>query len=70
VTRGCASSLGGGVIDVNYGSVAWLIEASRRVGQNFTLAFEVRAVSRTDPEDPLHFFRRDSFVQLGLQYHY
>ena len=62
--------LGGAVIDLNLGSVALLIEASRRMGENFTLDLEVRAVSRTDAEDPLYFFRRDSFVQLGLQYHY
>ena len=62
--------LGGAVIDLNLGSVAWLIEASRRMGENFTMDLEVRAVSRPDAEDPLYFFRRDSFVQLGLQYHY
>ena len=32
--------------------------------------FEVRAFSRADAEDPLYVFRRDTFVQLGLQYHY
>lgn len=62
--------LGGAVIDVNSGSVAWLIEASRRVSQNFTVDFEVRAFSRTDAEDPLHFFRQDGYGQLGLQYHF
>ena len=62
--------LSGAIIDVHFGSVAWLIEASRRMGENFTMEFEVRAASKTDAEDPLHFFRRDSFVQLGLQYHY
>ena len=62
--------LSGAVIDVNLGSVAWLIEASRRIGENFTMDLEVRAFSRADAEDPLYFFRRDSFVQLGLQYHY
>ena len=62
--------LSGAVIDVNVGSVAWLIEASRRMGENFTMDLEVRAFSRADAEDPLYFFRRDRFVQLGLQYHY
>ena len=62
--------LGGAVIDVHLGSIAWLIEASRRIGESFTTEFEVRAFSQTDPEDPLYLFRRDSFVQLSLQYHY
>ena len=62
--------LGCAIIDVHLGSVAWLIEASRRVEESFTMDFEVRAFSRTDIEDPLYSFRRDGFVQLGLQYHY
>jgi hypothetical protein len=62
--------LSGAVIDVNLGSVGWLIEASRRIGENFTMDFEVRTFLRADAEDPLYFFRRDSFVQLGLRYHY
>ena len=62
--------LGGVIIDVHFGSMAWLIEASRRVGESFTMDFEVRAFSRADAEDPLYVFRRDTFVQLGLQYHY
>ncbi len=62
--------LGGALVDLQFGSVSWLIEASRRVGENFTMDFEVRAIVNTDPEDPLHFFRRDSFVQLLVEYHY
>ena len=62
--------LSGAIIDVRLGSVAWLIEANRRLGESFTMDFEVRAFSRTDVEDPLYSFRRDSFVQLGFQYHF
>ena len=62
--------LGGAIVDAHLGSVAWLIEASRRVGESFTMDLEVSAFSGTHAEDPLYFLRRDSFVQLGLQYHY
>ena len=62
--------LAGAVVDLDLGSVAWLIEASRRVGDRFTADFEVRAFANTDPGDPLYNFRRDSFIQLGFSYHY
>lgn len=62
--------LAGAIVDLELGSVAWLIEASRRVRQSFTADFEVRAFSNTDPEDALFSFRRDSYAQLGFSVYY
>ena len=50
--------LGGAILDVELGTVSWLVEASRRVGETFTADFEIRAAAKVDPEDPLYFFRR------------
>ncbi|MGI9626711.1 MAG: hypothetical protein ACR2QM_07740 [Longimicrobiales bacterium] len=62
--------LGGAVVDVELGTVSWLIEASRRVGSTFTADLEVRAFSNVDPTDPVYSLRRDSFVQLGFSFFY
>ena len=62
--------LGGAIIDVDLGSVAWLIEASRRVGANFTADFEIRASANVNQDDPLYFFRRDNYGQLGVRWYY
>lgn len=62
--------LAGAVVDLEFGTVSWLIEASRRVDDSFTAEFEVRAFANADPADPLFGFRRDSYVQFGLAYYY
>lgn len=62
--------LGGAVLDIEYGSISWLIEASRRVGDSFTAELEVRAASRVDPMDPLYLFRRDDHAQLGVSWYF
>lgn len=60
----------GAVTDLEYGTVSWLVEASRRVGERFTADFEIRANANVDPMDPLYLFRRDSFAQLGVSFYY
>jgi hypothetical protein len=62
--------LGGAIVDLELGTVAWLIEAKRRVGASLTADFEVRAFSNTGVADPLHAFRRDGYAQLGLSFYY
>ena len=65
-----SEALGGAIVDLEFGTIAWFIEASRRVGASFTVDFEVRAFSNTALEDPLYAFRRDSYAQLGLSFYY
>ena len=62
--------LGGVVIDRNTRSTALLVEASRRIGNRWKLGVEFRSFFNTDPGDPLHSFRRDSYGQLLLSYHF
>lgn len=62
--------LSGAVIDVELGSLSWLIEASRRVGDSFTADFELRAATGVDSVDPLYFFRQDDYVQFGLSWYF
>lgn len=62
--------LGGAVLDVEFGTVSLLLEASRRVGESFTASFEIRSAANVDPEDPLYLFRRDTYAQLGVGFYY
>ena len=62
--------LAGAIVDTELGTVLWLVEASRRVGQSFTVNFEIRALANTHPDDPSYFFRQDSYGQLGLTWYY
>lgn len=64
------TALAGAILDVEVGSVSWLVEASRRVGQSFTADFEIRASANVDAEDPLYLFRRDSYAQFGVSWFY
>lgn len=62
--------LGGAIVDVDNGSMAWLLEARRRVGDRWTLDLEARGFLNADSGDPLYGLRRDAYVQLGLGWHF
>jgi hypothetical protein len=46
------------------------IDASRRLGDRWTLALRVRAVGGTQPADPLFSIRRDAHVEVELAHHF
>jgi hypothetical protein len=62
--------LAGFSYDLDFDSVSFLLEASRRVGNNIKLALDVRLFNADQPADPLFFFRRDDHIQLTAQYYY
>ncbi len=62
--------LGGLVIDRETQSTALLLEASRRLRSSWTLGLEIRSFLNTDTTDPLYSFRRDSYAQLQVSYHF
>jgi len=56
--------------DLDYESTSFIIEASRRYGDNIKLSLDVRLFSADEPQDPVYLFRKDDHVQLTLQYYY
>ncbi len=62
--------LAGAVVDHGDGSIAALVEASRRVGSRLTLELEARLFPRTDPTGDLAAFDRDSFMNLRVAWHW
>ena len=60
------SILAGGIIDLENGSSSGLIEAERRIGNNWKAELEARLFINIDETDPLHFFRKDDALTLRL----
>ena len=58
--------LAGLILDLNDGSGVYKVESSRRVGNSWTLALEVRGFWGTEKGHFLHDFRRDDYVSLGV----
>ncbi len=56
--------------DVNTQTIASFIEASRRLGDSWTMEFQVRTFSGAKEGRPLYSFRFDDFAQLDLNYHF
>ncbi len=61
------SLIAGGIFDHENGSASARIEFERRIGSNYTLAIEGQKIIETDPTDPLHAFRNDSFIQVAFR---
>jgi len=56
--------------DANTQTIASYIEASRRIGDNWTMEFQVRTFNGVKEGRPLYSFRFDDFAQLDLNYHF
>ena len=61
-----AEVLGGIIRDVEGDATALNLEASRRIGERWTIELEARAWAGTDRDDPLFALRRDDYVQITL----
>jgi len=57
-------------IDTNTQTTAGYIEASRRLGDSWTMEFQLRTFNGTKENRPLYAFRFDNFAQLDLNYHF
>ena len=64
------SVLAGAIIDPETGASNVLVEASRRLGDSWTVDFEIRGFLGAKSTDPLHGFRKDDHVQLQLTRHF
>jgi hypothetical protein len=56
--------------DANTQSIGSFIEASRRLGDSWTLEAQVRAFHSTTENRPLYSYRFDDFAQIDLNYHF
>jgi len=64
------SLLAGVIHDLANGTRLFSLEASRRLGDSFTLDLEVRLFTHVDRRDVLYPLRDDDLVQLELGYHF
>ena len=63
---GSTSILAGGIVDDKSGATFALIEASRRIGDRWTIELEGRAFLNIPSTDLLYSVRKDDYVQLRL----
>ncbi len=57
-------------VDVDNGSSFTNIEASRRLGESWTLGLELRVFIKIDQKDLLYFFRHDDYLELQITRHF
>ena len=62
--------LAGLTTDADTQSIGSFIEASRRLGESWTLEAQVRTFHGTKENRPLYSFRFDNFAQIDLNYHF
>ena len=62
--------LAGFFTDADTQSVGSFIEASRRLGESWTIDAQVRTFHGTEENRPLYSFRFDDFAQIDLNYHF
>ncbi len=56
--------------DLDFESTSFLVEASKRFGENVKASLDIRLFSADEPEDPVYLFRDDDHIQLTVQYYY
>ena len=62
--------LAGLTTDADTQSIGSFIEASRRLGESWTVEAQVRTFHGTEENRPLYSFRFDNFAQVDLNYHF
>ena len=62
--------LAGLTTDADTQTFGSFIEASRRLGESWTLEAQVRTFHGTTEDRPLYSFRFDNFAQFDLNYHF
>lgn len=62
--------LAGLTTDADTQTIASFIEASRRLGESWTLEAQLRSFHGTKESRPLYGFRFDNFAQVDLNYHF
>jgi hypothetical protein len=60
----------GVIADRDGAGVTWNLEASRRLGENWTVDVEARAFTHSRAGDPLYAYRDDDYLQVALERHF
>jgi hypothetical protein len=60
----------GVIADRDGSGVTWNLEASRRIGESWTIDAEARAFSHISSSDPLYSYRDDDYLQIALERHF
>jgi len=60
--------LAGLVYDLDHHSILGLVEAERRLSNNWKFEIESRIITNADEEDPVYLFRRDDSLTMRLTY--
>jgi hypothetical protein len=56
--------------DMDFDSISFLLEGSKRIGDNIKVSIDVRLFSADDLRDRFYLIRNDDHLQLTLQYYY
>ncbi len=56
------------LLDMEWSSKLWRVEASRRLGENATISLEASFFSNINTMDPLFLLRQDDYVQVNMTY--
>ncbi len=56
--------------DLDFDSTHFIIEASRRIGENIKVSLDIRLFDSSEIQDPGYLFRHDDHIQLTAQYYY
>ena len=62
--------LAGAIVDFADGGVALFVEASRRMGESYTVELEYRGAVNVPASDPLYFVSADDFFSLQVARHF
>ena len=65
-----SEALLGIIKDADSSAVTYNLEASRRLGDNWTLEVEARFFTNIKRDDPLRGLHKDDYLQLGLARHF
>jgi len=56
--------------DLDHNAFSFLIEANRRIGENFKVSLDVRLLQSNESNDLLYSIKDDDHLQLAIEYYY
>jgi hypothetical protein len=56
--------------DLDHNAFSFLIEANRRIGENFKVSLDVRLLQSNESNDLLYSIKDDDHFQLGIEYYF
>jgi len=63
---GNSTLLGGGTVDLDTGSLLLILEASRRIAEDWTMELEMRGFLGADQGEPLYSLRQDDHLRVAV----